>query len=82
MLICLLVHLPSAYVIARHSRTYTIILVSSTVMSEVLFDYGADMLAGSVMLKPLTIIRKLSRIGGVLESRNCPGEIAFRVMEE
>lgn len=68
--------------LARQSKTYTIILGPSTVMSEVLFDYGADMLAGSQILKPEAIMKRLSQTGGVLDSKNCPGEIAFRVMEK
>jgi hypothetical protein len=68
--------------IARDSNTYTIILGPSTVMSEVLFDYGADMLAGSVIVNPEVIMRKLSQTGGVLNNRNCPGEISFRVMQK
>ncbi len=68
--------------LARESRAYTVILGPSTVMSEVLFDYGADMLAGAVVLNPEAVMMKLSQSGGMLDTRVCPGEIAFRVMRK
>ncbi len=68
--------------LARQSKAYTIILGPSTVMSEVLFDYGAHMLAGAVVLNAEAIMRKLSQSGGMLESKVCPGEIAFKVMQK
>jgi uncharacterized protein (DUF4213/DUF364 family) len=51
-------------------------------MSEVLFDYGVDMLAGVDVLKPKQIIEKISRGGGMLSPKNCKGEIEFLVMEK
>jgi hypothetical protein len=61
---------------------YTIVLGPSTPMSEVLFDYGADMLAGVEVLKPKRIMDKISRGGGMLSPKNCKGEIEFLVMEK
>ena len=66
--------------LAKKSRAYTVILGPSTIMSEVLFDYGADMIAGSEVLKPEAILKKISQSGGMIESKVCPGEITFRVM--
>ena len=68
--------------LARQSRAYTVILGPSTVMSEVLFDYGADMIAGAVVLNPEAVMSKLSQSGGMLDTRVCPGEIAFKVMQK
>ncbi len=68
--------------LARQTKAYTIILGPSTVMSDVLFDYGAHMLAGVVVTDPAAIMTKLSQSGGMLESKVCPGEIAFKVMRK
>ena len=61
---------------------YTIILGPSTPMSEVLFDYGADMLAGVNVLKPNQIMNRISRSGGMVSPKNCKGEIEFIMMEK
>jgi len=66
--------------LASENNTYTVILGPSTIMSEVFFDYGADVLAGSEVLKPEAILRKISQSGGMIDSKSCPGEITFRVM--
>ena len=63
-------------------NAYTIVLGPSTPMSEVLFDYGADMLAGVDVLKPAQIMNRISRGGGMLSPKNCKGEIEFLVMEK
>jgi uncharacterized protein (DUF4213/DUF364 family) len=68
--------------LARNSRAYTVILGPSTVMSEVLFDYGADMIAGAEVVIPDAIIRKISQSGGMINSKVCPGEIIFKVMQK
>jgi hypothetical protein len=31
--------------------------------------------------QPEPVLRKLSQSGGMLEPRNCPGEIVFKVLE-
>jgi uncharacterized protein (DUF4213/DUF364 family) len=62
--------------------SYTIILGPSTPMSEVLFDYGADVLAGVRVLKPDQIMNRTSRGGGMLSPKNCKGEIEFIVMRK
>jgi hypothetical protein len=51
-------------------------------MSEVLFDYGADMLGGALVLNPEAVMKKLSQSGGMLESKVCQGEITFMVMQK
>jgi len=63
-------------------NAYTIVLGPSTPMSEILFDYGVDMLAGADVLKPKQIMEKVSRGGGMLSPKNCRGEIEFLVMEK
>ncbi|MBA7593611.1 hypothetical protein ES703_00540 [subsurface metagenome] len=61
---------------------YTIVLGPSTSMSEVLFDYGADLLAGVDVIKPAEIMKKISQSGGMVTPKNCKGEIEFLVMEK
>lgn len=61
---------------------YTIVLGPSTSMSEVLFDYGADLLAGADVIKPAEIMKKISQSGGMVSPKNCKGEIEFLVMEK
>jgi uncharacterized protein (DUF4213/DUF364 family) len=68
--------------LARNSNAYTVILGPSTVMSEVLFDYGADMIAGAEVVNSDAIIRKISQSGGMINSKVCPGEIIFKVMQK
>jgi len=68
--------------LAKNSKTYTVVLGPSTVMSEVLFDYGADMIAGAEVVVPDAIIRKISQSGGMINSKVCPGEIVFKVMQK
>jgi uncharacterized protein (DUF4213/DUF364 family) len=60
---------------------YTIVLGPSTPMSEVLFDCGADMLAGMNVLKPGQLMNRISRGEGMLSPKNCNGEIEYVVME-
>jgi len=61
---------------------YTLILGPSTPMSNVLFDYGADLLAGVDVIKPAQIMMKISQGGGMVSPKNCGGEIEFVVMEK
>lgn len=63
-------------------NAYTIVLGPSTPMSEVLFDYGVDILAGTDVLKPKQLMNRISRGGGMLSPKNCKGEIEFLVMEK
>ncbi|MCC7560986.1 MAG: hypothetical protein KO318_11265 [Methanobacterium sp.] len=67
--------------LAREEDAYTIIMGPSTTMSDVLFDYGADMLAGVEVLNPEAIHQKISQSGGMINTRVCNGEIGFRVLE-
>ena len=67
--------------LARHAKAYTVVLGPSTPLSEVLFDYGAHMVAGAEVIKPEAILLKLSQSGGMLDSKSCPGEIVFKVMQ-
>jgi uncharacterized protein len=68
--------------LARQAKAYTVILGPSTPLSEVLFDYGANLVAGAQVIKPEPVLLKLSQSGGMLDSKVCPGEIAFKVMEK
>lgn len=68
--------------LARQEDAYTILLGPSTSMSEVMFDYGADMLAGVEILDPEAILRKIGQSGGMINTKVCKGEIQFRVMEK
>lgn len=69
--------------LARKGKTYTIVLGPSTIFSEVLFNYGADMLAGSVVMKPAVIMEKLSQHGGImLGTAVKQGEIVFKVIKK
>jgi uncharacterized protein (DUF4213/DUF364 family) len=67
--------------LARNSKAYTVILGPSTVMSEIFFDYGADMVAGAEVIVPEAIIRKISQSGGMINSKVCPGEISFKFLK-
>ncbi|GAB6909356.1 DUF364 domain-containing protein [Desulfosarcina cetonica] len=67
--------------LARSSHAYTIILGPSTIMSEVLFDYGAHMLAGAFVTHPEAVIGKLTQSGGMLNGKVCAGEMIFKVMQ-
>lgn len=67
--------------LAKKEDAYTIIMGPSTTMSDVLFDYGANMLAGVELLNPEAILRKISQSGGMINTRVCRGEIGFRVLE-
>jgi len=62
--------------------TYVIILGPSTTMSEVLFDYGANMLAGVEIIKSRQILQKISQSGGMINSKICKNELIYRVMED
>ncbi|MDI9437807.1 MAG: DUF364 domain-containing protein [Euryarchaeota archaeon] len=67
--------------LAKQEDAYTIIMGPSTPLSDVLFDYGANMLAGVEILDPEAILKKISQSGGMLNTRVCQGEIGFRVLE-
>jgi uncharacterized protein (DUF4213/DUF364 family) len=67
--------------LARAAGAYTVVLGPSTPLSEVLFDYGAHMVAGAEVVKPEPVLLKLSQSGGMLDSKSCPGEIVFKVMQ-
>jgi uncharacterized protein (DUF4213/DUF364 family) len=68
--------------LARNSKAYTVILGPSTVMSNVFFDYGADMIAGAEVIVPEAIIRKISQSGGMINSKVCAGEIVYKVIQK
>ncbi|MGC8816720.1 MAG: Rossmann-like domain-containing protein [Candidatus Hadarchaeum sp.] len=59
---------------------FTVILGPSTPMSEVLFDYGADVLAGVRVKNPAGVMRKISQGGGMVSQLK--GDVEFRVMEK
>jgi uncharacterized protein (DUF4213/DUF364 family) len=63
------------------SNAYTIVLGPSTPMCDVLFDYGADMLAGVEVVNPDSLLKKISQSGGMLNPKIFREEIVFRLME-
>lgn len=67
--------------LCRLADAYTIVMGPSTTMSDVLFDYGADILAGVEIVKPDRVLNILSQSGGMINSKVCKDAIAFRVME-
>lgn len=67
--------------LARMAKAYTVILGPSTPLSEVLFDYGASLVAGAEVISPEPVLLKLSQSGGMLDSKVCPGELVFKVLE-
>jgi uncharacterized protein len=67
--------------LARTAGAYTVILGPSTPLSPVLFDYGAHLIGGAEVTQPEPVLRKLSQSGGMLDSKVCPGEIVFKVLQ-
>ena len=67
--------------LCRMADTYTIVMGPSTTMCDVLFDYGADMLAGVEIAKPEAVLDIISQSGGMINSKICRDEIVFKVME-
>jgi uncharacterized protein (DUF4213/DUF364 family) len=67
--------------LCRCGNAYTVILGPSTPMCDVLFDYGADMLAGVEVINHESLMRKISQSGGMLSQRMFKDEIVFRVVE-
>jgi len=67
--------------LSQVSDAYTIIMGPATPLTDVLFDYGADVLAGIEITDPKSILRKITQSGGMINSRVCKGEIGFRVLE-
>lgn len=68
--------------LAKQAGAYTIILGPSTPMTEVLFEYGANMLAGVEILNPGRLLDKISQSGGMINTKVCKGDLILRVMEE
>jgi len=66
--------------LCRSAKAYTAVLGPSTPLSEVLLRYGADLVAGVEVVKPEPVLKKLSQSGGMLDSKVCPGEIAFKLL--
>ncbi len=67
--------------LSRDTGAYTIVLGPSTPMSDVLFEYGADAVAGLEARDPITVLRKIGQSGGMINERAYPGEITFRYWE-
>ena len=66
--------------LCKKNKVYTIILGPSTVMSPVLFDYGADMLAGCRAVNVDALMNKVSQgVGHVKEFKH---DVEFIVMEK
>jgi uncharacterized protein (DUF4213/DUF364 family) len=51
-------------------------------MCDVLFDCGADMLAGVEVVNSDSLLKKISQSGGMLNPKMFREEIVFRVMEK
>ena len=66
--------------LCRKNKIYTIILGPSTVMSPVLFDYGADMLAGCRVVNVDTILKKVGEGVGLV--KGFKEDIEFVVIEK
>lgn len=66
--------------LSRKAGAFTVILGPSTCVSQVLIDYGADLVGGVEVLKPDIVLKKLSQSGGMLDSKACPGEIIPKVL--
>lgn len=67
--------------LCRQADAYTIVMGPSTTMSDVLFDYGADVLAGVEIVKPPSLLNIISQSGGMINSKICRDELVFRVLE-
>ncbi len=67
--------------LSRDAGAYTIVLGPSTPMSDVLFEYGADAVAGLEVRDPAAVLRKIGQSGGMINERAYPGEITFRYWE-
>lgn len=67
--------------LAREASAYTIVMGPSTPMCDVLFDYGASMLAGVEIAKPVNVLKKISQSGGMINSKVCKGEVIYRTLE-
>jgi uncharacterized protein len=68
--------------LSKAAKAYTIIMGPSTPMCDVLFDYGADLLAGVEIAQPEKLLQKISQSGGMINSKVCKSEVIFRVMEK
>jgi len=68
--------------LCRANSLYTIILGPSTPMCDLLFDYGADMLAGVEVINAESLLKKISQSGGMINTKICKDEVVFRVMEK
>jgi uncharacterized protein (DUF4213/DUF364 family) len=67
--------------LCKLADAYTIVMGPSTTMCDVLFDYGADMLAGVEITKPDVVLKIISQSGGMINSKICRDELVFRVLE-
>ena len=67
--------------LCKLTDAYTIVMGPSTTMCDVLFDYGASMLAGVEIIKPDKVLNIISQSGGMINSKICRDEIVFKVME-
>lgn len=66
--------------LCKKNKVYTIILGPSTVMSPVLFDYGANMLAGCKIINIDAFMKKISQgVGNVKEFKQ---DVEFIAMEK
>jgi len=68
--------------LCRKIDAYTMVIGPSTTMSEVLFDYGVDMLAGVKIIRPSDLVKKISHSGGMINTKMCAGELVFKILEK
>ncbi len=67
--------------LCKLADAYTIVMGPSTTMSDILFDYGADVLAGVEITDPPSVLNIISQSGGMINSKICRDELIFRVLE-
>jgi uncharacterized protein (DUF4213/DUF364 family) len=68
------------YYLSLCRQAYTIILGPSTPMSEVLFRYGADVVASTEIINPDVVLSVLSQGGGRLHPSTLGDDIRYRMM--
>jgi hypothetical protein len=68
--------------VCKSGNAYAVVLGPSTPMCDVLFDYGADMLAGVQVTNYESLLKKISQGGGMLSQTKFKDELIFRVVEK
>ena len=68
------------YFLSLCKQAFTIVLGPSTPMLDVLYDYGANVIAGTEVLRPEGVLAVLSQGGGRIHPRTFGDDIQFRMM--